>query len=156
MKEEVTMRQSRWQPFSPLWNDVRQFQEEMNRVFNRWTTPFNGGGRGSAAFPLVNIWDDADNVYVEAELPGIDPQKVDIQVTGNFELTIKGERQPLNLEKGTLHRQERGIGKFARILDLPFHVDADKVQAKFEKGVLTIVLAKHAAAKPRKITVKSE
>jgi HSP20 family protein len=150
------MRQVRRDSFNSLWSDVRQFQEEMNRVFNRWTTPFNGAGRAASAFPLVNVWDDADNVRVEAELPGIDPKDVEIHVTGNFELTIKGERHSLFADKGTLHRQERGVGKFARVLDLPFHVDADKVEAKFEKGVLTISMAKHEAAKPRKITVRSD
>jgi HSP20 family protein len=150
------MRQVRRENLNSLWNDVRQFQEDMNRVFNRWTLPFNGGGRVASAFPLVNVWDDTDNVYVEAELPGMDPKDVEIHVTGNFELTIKGERHPFYADKGTLHRQERGSGKFARVLDLPFHVDADKVEAKFEKGVLTITMAKHAAAKPRKISVKSE
>jgi HSP20 family protein len=149
------MRRFRWQSFDPVWNEVQQFQQEVNRVLNRWTTP-PGGWRAAPAFPLVNVWDDADSVHVEAELPGLEPKDVDLQVTGNSELTIKGERFALAADKGTLHRQERGTGSFTRVVELPFRVDPDKVDARFEKGVLTVTLAKHTAAKPRKIQVKSE
>lgn len=148
------MAHSRWQTFSPWWNSMGQLQLEMNRLFDRVG---NGGtNRGATAvFPVVNIWDDGDQVFVEAELPGIDPSDLEIHVTGGDQLTLKGERKQHLPESTLLHRQERGFGSFARVLTLPFQVNSEKVEAGFENGVLTIKLAKHEAAKPRKIVVKS-
>jgi HSP20 family protein len=149
------MRQTRWQPFTPLWNQVHQFQNEMNRLLERWND--GGGVRGLvSSFPPVNVWEDADQVMVEAELPGIDPKELEIHVSGGNQLTLKGERKPFTPEKGVVHRQERGFGSFSRVVTLPFDVDPDKVDARFENGVLLIKLGKHESAKPRKITVKGE
>jgi HSP20 family protein len=149
------MRQTRWQSFSPLWSQVQQLQNEMNHLFNRWTD--GGGLRGLvAAYPPVNVWEDAEHVFVEAELPGLDPKDLEIHITGGNQLTLKGERKPQQPEKGVVHRQERGFGAFTRVLTLPFNVDPDKVDARFENGVLLVKLGKHEAAKPRKINVKGE
>jgi HSP20 family protein len=127
----------------------------MNRVFDRWGG--NGGTFGlTAAYPAVNVWEEGDNVCVEAELPGLDLKDLSIYVTGGKQLTIKGERKPPTPEKGVWHRQERGFGTFSRTPTLPVNVDADKVDARFENGVLLIKLAKHESAKPRRITVKAE
>src|SRR5262249_16240756 len=128
----------------------------MNRVFERWG---EDGGRLlglTAAYPAVNVWEDAENVYVEAELPGLDLKDLAIYVTGGNQLTIKGEPKPQVPEKGAWHRQEGARAAFSRTLTLPVSVDADKVDARFENGVLLIKLAKHESAKPRKITVKAE
>lgn len=149
------MRQTRWQPFSPIWNQMQQLQTEMNRLFDRWGD--GGTGRALAAgYPAVNVWEDAENVYVEAELPGVDPKDLEIHVTGGNQLALKGERKQSTPEKGVVHRQERGFGSFVRVLTLPFQVNAERVDAHFENGVLLIKLAKHEAAKPRKITVKGK
>ena len=77
-------------------------------------------------------------------------------MTGNNQLTLKGERKVSMPEKSVRHRQERGFGKFVKTLTLPFAVDPDKVDARFENGVLQIKLAKHESAKARKIVVKGE
>ncbi len=148
------MRATRWQPFNPIWNQLQQLQEDMNRVFERWS---EDGGRllGRSAYPPVNVWEDAENIYVEAELPGLSLNDLEIYVTGN-QLTLKGERRQPVPEKAVWHRQERGFGTFSRTLTLPFDVDADKVDARFENGVLTVKLAKHESARPRKIAVKGE
>ncbi len=148
------MRTSRWQPFTPMWDQLQQFQNEMNRLFDRW----GDGGRtgGVATFPAVNVWEEKDEVFVEAELPGLDLKDLEIYVTGGNQLTIKGERKPQATGKGVWHRQERGYGHFTRALTLPFPVDADKVDARLENGVLLVRLAKHESARPRKIQVKAE
>jgi len=149
------MRLSRWQPFSPVFGQLQQLQSEMNRLFDRWG---EDGGRLfslSSPFPQVNVWDDVDNVYVEAELPGLDLKDLEIYVTGGNQVSLKGERKTTLPEKGVWHRQERGTGTFARSLTLPFNFDPDKVEARLENGVLWLKLAKHEAAKPRKIPVKS-
>lgn len=143
---------TRWQPFSPLWNQLQQFQGEMNRVFDRW----NGSGPGLAAYPTVNVWEDGDQLHVEAELPGLDLKDLEIFVTGGNELTIKGNRQLATLEKSVWHRRERAYGEFLRTLTLPYPVDAEKVEARLDSGVLHVTLAKHESARPRKIPVKAE
>ena len=92
---------------------------------------------------------------IDRELVGLNLADLEIFVTGSNQLTIKGERKQSVPEKGVRHRQERGFGNFVRVLALPFAVDAEKVEAKFENGVLQIKLAKHESAKPRKIHVKA-
>ncbi len=158
---------ARWQSFgplfgelqrrgAPLWSQLQNLQSEMNQLFQRLGTD---GGREfpfSPAFPPVNIWEDQDAVYVEAELPGVTQNDLEIYVTGGNQLTLKGQRQADLTEKGVWHRQERGVGTFSRTLTLPLPVDSDKVEANFENGVLRIRLAKQEAAKPRKIQVKGE
>jgi HSP20 family protein len=148
------MNLSRWQPYSPLWGQLQQMQSEMNRLFDRWGGA--GGVPGGAGYPAVNVWEDADSVFVEAELPGLDLKDLEIYVTGGNQLSIKGERKQVNPGKGIWHRQERGFGTFTRLLTLPFEVNADKVEARLENGVLFIKLAKQESAKPRKISVKAE
>ena len=142
------MRLSRWEPFGNVW-------KEMNRLFS-----FPAGNDGwptlAGSFPALNIWQDEGTVYAEAELPGMDLNDLEIFVTGGNQLTIKGERKHSLPEKGVWHRQERSFGAFVRTLTLPFVVDADKVDARFENGVLLVKLAKHETAKARKITVKAE
>jgi len=150
------MKVSRWQNFQPVWNQLQQFQNDMNRVFERWG---ENGGRWfgqAASYPAVNVWEEGEHVFVEAELPGLDLKDLEIYVTGGNQLTVKGERKQKTPEKGLWHRQERGFGNFVRTLALPFAVDADKVDARFENGVLQVKLAKHESAKPRKIQVKAE
>src|SRR5262249_28264694 len=138
-----TMALARWQPFSsPVWNTLRELQHEMNQVFDRWG---EDGRRllGMAAYPAVNVWEDPDYVFVEAQLPGLDLKDLSIYVTGGNQLTLKGERKQVTPDKGVWYRQERSFGQFSRSLTLPVNVDADKVQARFMNGVLTIELGKH-------------
>jgi HSP20 family protein len=133
---------------------MQQLQSEMNRLFDRWG---DGGWRNLVtAYPPVNVWEDGEQVFVEAELPGLEAKDLEVHVTGGDQLTLKGERKQATPPKGVLHRQERGFGAFTRAITLPFQVNADKVEARFENGVLLVKLAKHEAAKPRKITVKGE
>ena len=150
------MNATRWQPFTPLWNNLQQFQGEMNRLFDRWNGAGNPLGGAFAAYPTVNVWEENDQVFVEAELPGLDLKDLEIYVTGGDRRTLKGERKAPTPEKGAWHRRERGFGSFVRTLSLPFQVDADKVDARLDNGVLVVKLAKHESAKPRKIAVKAE
>jgi len=105
-------------------------------------------------FPAINIWEEDKALHVEAELPGVNMQDLRLSVLGN-ELTIEGERRSPTMENGTFHRQERGMGKFTRVIHLPVEVDADKVEASLRDGVLTVHLPKSPAALPRRIEVKS-
>jgi HSP20 family protein len=127
----------------------------MNRMFDRWFD-IPPGASGPAGFPAVNVWEENDQVFVEAELPGQDLKSLELFVTGGNQLTLKGERKVPAPEKGLWHRQERVQGPFTRTVELPYLVDADKVEAKLENGVLLVRLAKHESARPRKINVKAE
>lgn len=144
------MRATRWQTVNPFWN---QFQTEMSRLFERWGG--DGPPRGETALPLINLCEENNELVLEAELPGLKLEDLEIFVTGANQLTIKGERKPVAPPKGVRHRQERGFGSFQRTLTLPVAVDANKVEAHFENGVLRVQLAKHASALPRRIPVKA-
>jgi HSP20 family protein len=139
-----------------MGHPVQQFRDEMGRLFDEFFTevpswvPWDLGGRG---FPAVNVWEDEQNLYAEAELPGLTMSDVEVFAKGN-ELTIKGERKPVQEEGTAYHRRERGVGPFNRVLRLPVDIDADKVEAKLHDGVLTITLPKAEAARPRKIEVR--
>jgi HSP20 family protein len=149
-KRRIGMLWTRFNPFgSSAWDQVQRMQNEMNRLFDRW------GGDGAYEFPALTVREQEESLTVEAELPGMGLEDLEIFVTGNTQLTIKGERKSLHPEKGTQHRQERPFGKFVRTLTLPFPVDDSKVEARLENGILKINLPKHEAARPRKIAVKA-
>jgi HSP20 family protein len=144
---------TRWSPFvQPWWNQFNQLHNEVNRLFD----PRGDGRRGVdlSVYPPINLWEDGDSVQVEAELPGFRLEDLEIFVTGQNELSIKGERKFQAPEKGVQHRQERFFGSFNRVLTLPVAIDANQVDARLENGVLRIRLGKPEQAKPRKITVK--
>jgi HSP20 family protein len=110
--------------------------------------------RPVTAFPSVNVWEDSDAFHLEAEVPGLKQEDVNVAVTQRNVLTLSGERKAEDGE-GRWHRRERGFGRFQRVLRLPAPVDADKVEAKLENGVLRLTLPKHEDAKPRRIAVKA-
>ena len=107
------------------------------------------------ALPAVNLWEDDENVYAEAELPGLKMEDIEVLVLGN-ELTIKGQGQETK-EQGdgvSFYRRERVTGEFSRVFQLPVDIDGEHVEANLRDGVLTVKLPKVAAAKPHKIEVK--
>ena len=107
-----------------------------------------------AAYPALNTWEDADNAWIEAELPGLGLEDIEVLVNGG-EVTIAGERKFGEPQDGTnWHRRERSHGRFSRTLTLPWDVDADKVHATLRDGVLTVQLPKAETAKPRKVKVQ--
>lgn len=131
-----------------------RFEREMNHLLHTFFdgTPFSASALG--VFPAVNVWEDTDRVFAEAELPGLALSDLEIFVVGN-ELTIKGRRGAQDDRKVSYHRRERGTGEFARVLTLPTAVNPEKVEAAFKDGVLTITLPKAEEAKPRKIQIKA-
>jgi len=136
---------------NPVWRSFNDVQHEVNRMFDRWGHhPF-----GLGEFPALNVWEEENALFIEAELPGLDLSELEIFVTGQNQLTLKGERKSPTIEKAIAHRQERGFGKFERTLALPFAVNAEAVEARFEDGILTVRLPKHESAKPRKIEIKA-
>jgi HSP20 family protein len=128
--------------------EMQRLQREMNRIFSGATELY------AHDFPAINVWRSENGAIVTAELPGVDPSKIDISVVGDI-FTLTGSREPAPLKEGeSYHRQERTHGRFARTLQLPFQVDAAKVEAKYEKGVLYITLPRVEAEMPKKIAIK--
>lgn len=111
-------------------------------------------GIGAARFPQINLSQDQDNLYVEVLVPGVDAKDLELTVIRGV-LSLSGERKAEQPAERTWHRRERGHGKFMRTLDLPCEVDADRVAAKYDNGVLLITLPIAEQVKPKKISVKA-
>lgn len=116
---------------------------------------FNGHESRARAYPAVNVWEEGDNLFAEAEVPGLSMEDIEVLVVNN-ELTIKGNRRAAADDNPNYHRRERGVGEFCRTLSLPVDIDANKVEATLKNGVLTIRLPKAESARPRKINVRPE
>jgi len=134
------------------WGDMDRLQREMNRLFEPVARP---AGRGPDNFPAANIWTGEDEALLTAELPGVDPDKIEVTVKDDT-VTIRGSREQGNLKEGESYlRQERGVGNFVRAFALPFHVDGEKVTAQYQMGILQLTLPRREQDKPRKITVSA-
>ena len=135
--------------FTDLLRQLNELRREVDTAFTSNTTRQSG----TARFPSVNIFSTDDNVMVTAEVPGVDPDSIDISAYRDT-LTIKGERTLGDAAEGEeWHRRERRSGRFARTLRLPYHIDHDSVQAKVKDGVLAIAVNRPEADKPRRISV---
>ena len=134
------------------WNPARELASmEIDRL-NHMLTDFYGAGR--SWMPAVDIFETQDHEYVvKAELP--DLKREDIAVTfENGVLTLAGERKTeFDAGQGTYHRSERVYGRFSRSFTLPATVDANRIQASYKDGVLTVRVPQREEAKPRQITV---
>ena len=147
-----------------LFEDMARMRREIDRLLgddrlSSWTFPFSRisflPGRASRAYPLLNISEDSDNIYVDALAPGLEPEALNVSVSGD-QLVISGEKTslPKSIESEHIHRSERSAGQFVRSLSLSTPVESDKVHATYINGVLKMVLPKTEAAKPKQIQVK--
>lgn len=135
---------------SDMWREMDRLQREMNRLFSGETVTF------APNYPAINLWFSENNVIVTSEIPGVDPADIEIAVEGDV-LTLSGSRPRMELNEGeTYHRQERAHGSFRRKVQLPFRTDVSKVEAKYEKGVLSVALSRVEEDKPKKIQIKTD
>ncbi len=143
----------RWGSNPEEVSDFDRLRQEVNRLFNVFgssTETFV-----SRVYPALNLTDDGNNFYVRAELPGVDPENLEISVVEG-QLLIRGERKiEAEEQKAGYHRRERESGFFRRTMTLPTRVDPGKVSADMRNGVLTVILPRSEEAKPRKISVKT-
>jgi HSP20 family protein len=131
---------------------MERLQREMDRLFSG--SSLDARSYAAPGYPPINVWTNQEGAVVTAELPGFVPDDIDISVVGDS-LTLSGCCHPDELKEGEkYHRRERSYGQFTRTFQLPFQVEAEKVGAIFEKGVLHISLPRAEADKPKKITVK--
>jgi len=140
-----------WRFRSPL-DELHRMRQQLDQMFEDAATPYQRASAG--VFPLINLTENKDHYFVRAELPGVKGDELDIQVTAN-NLAISGNRKIAAEEEGArYHRREREAGSFSRMIGLPGDIDPEKVDAKLENGILTVVVSKAEAAKPKQITVK--
>ncbi len=138
------------------WDPVRQldsFQSDIDSVFDAFfgARPANGAARRWV--PAIDVAETDQHLVLRADLPGVDKDDVAIEIEGDL-LTVSGERRTEHEErKGGYHRVERGFGSFTRSLSLPKGVDADQVEASFDKGVLEVRIPKPAERKPHRVQV---
>jgi len=128
--------------------ELRRMQSEMNRLFSGFSTS------AAREFPPINVWLGDNSVVVTAELPGVTREDVNLNLQDDV-LTLAGKRQPAE-EQGNVNwqRRERAYGAFSRVVQLPFRIDPDKVQARFNNGVLEIELQRLEADRPRRIEIR--
>ena len=134
------------------FGDIESLLEQFFRRPARSETSFVKAGEG---FPPLVIREDQQSYSVEAELPGVALENIDISLSGT-ELTVKGKRRYPAEDRSSYHRQERFAGEFTRVIKLGAEIDAAKITAALKDGILTIALPKGEAAKPRKIEVRGQ
>jgi HSP20 family protein len=138
------------------FRELRSLQDEMNRLFvSNFSRPEREGFASGAWNPSVDIFENKDQIVIEAELPGMKPDEVNISIENNV-LTIHGERKfEKKDENDNFHRVERSYGSFTRSFTLPPTVSSENADAEFDNGVLRLTLAKREEAKPRRIEIKA-
>jgi HSP20 family protein len=144
------------------WQTLEALRRELDRVFDETGTrnePFFRTaflpGRAGRRYPLTNLYEDEDMLYLEALAPGVDPATLDLKVVDNT-LSIVGEKRRVagDVKSEAFHRSERATGKFVRHLQLPVEVDENKIRADYKDGLLIVTLPKAEKAKPKQIAVQ--
>jgi HSP20 family protein len=147
-----------WNP----WQGLESLRHEVNRAFEDFgfrTEPSSRSaflpGRAARRYPLINLHEDRDQVYIEALAPGVDPASLQLTVVRNT-LTITGEKRrvPGEVKPEAFHRSERATGKFVRSIELPVEVDENTVKADYQNGLLVVTLPKTEKARPKQINVQ--
>ncbi len=133
-------------------SQMNRLRDELDRVFglenSNWNRP--------TAFPPVNVWEDENSFYLEAELPGLKIEDLEIYVHDGDQLSLKGTRKPGDVDGAKLRRRERSSGDFHRTFQLETDVNVNEVKAEFHHGVLQVTLPKSESVKPRKIEINAE
>jgi HSP20 family protein len=127
--------------------ELRRMQNEMNRVFS-------GFAPTTRDFPPINIWLGENSVVVTGELAGVTRDDVTINLQEDV-LTLEGARRPTQQQDVNWQRRERAYGTFSRVVQLPYRVDPEKVQARYDNGILEIELQRLEADRPKKIEIRA-
>jgi HSP20 family protein len=135
--------------FADPWEEFGRIGQELNRALGR----FGAMEPGARVFPPLDAYDDGESFVIRAEIPGVDASSLDVSATGRT-LTIKGERRPLEAAEVSYHRRERDHGVWNRTLSLPQPVDADKIRASYQDGILEVILPKAAEARPHRVEIQ--
>lgn len=142
-----------FQDFEALRRDLERSFERGSLLPSRFRHAFLPG-RSPRHYPMVNLYDDGENFYVEGLAPGINPDEFNVSVMKNT-LSITGNKPGLSdVSPDRVHRSERAAGQFARSVELPAEIDADKVEAEYRHGLLLLTLPRSESARPRRVQIK--
>ena len=135
-----------------VFDELESIQADMNRSLSGQDAPRFAR---RAAYPPLNVWASADGLVIDAEMPGVDPQDVEISAVGD-ELSLRGKVNAQEPAEGeTVLRRERPAGEFQRTLQLPFRANTGAVKATFKNGILRISIPRSEEEKPRKIAIEA-
>lgn len=140
-----------------FWNtdvlhEMNRLRREMNNIFSSYP----GSSSTNATYPLINVYDNPDTIVVTAELPGMTKEKIAIRFVDNS-LTLSGKLNDCDeSKKMTIIRRERSKGDFEKTVRLPSKITAERIEASFVNGILSISLPKAEEAKPKTITVNAQ
>jgi HSP20 family protein len=159
-KEKETKAVAPWRPFMDLTRWERDMDRMMDDFFGRrmrpWWPERWARGDGEITTPALDVYEEKDEIVVKAELPGMDKDDIEVNISDS-ELTLKGEkRKEEKIEEKDYYRCERSYGGFLRSVELPADVQADKVKASFKNGILEIRMPKTEEAKTKEIKIKVE
>lgn len=135
------------------WRELEEMSNRISRLFEE-----GGNDSGGLWAPPVNVQETSEDLRLTAELPGVRPEDVEIDMENNV-LSIRGEKREQieeGGEEGRVHFRERRYGSFQRMFTLPRTVKADEIKATFKDGVLTVHMPKAPEAKGRKISIATE
>lgn len=158
-KEEANMKPIRHRQVT---EPIRKFREEIDNMVDRFfKEPFSADGllapfSKDTFSPACNIEEEANKYTIVAEMPGVDPDNIDIEID-DYSISIKGEREETVTtedEDKKMHMVEHSYGSFHRSFTLPENVDADNISADYKNGILTIDLPKLDETNKRKISIK--
>lgn len=138
----------------PTFGAASTFRREMDDLFGRFFGDDRDGGMVRGWQVPLSIWDDEQSIYIEAELPGVSRDDVEV-IVQDGSLRLRGERKPTDEERNYWYN-ERTFGQFERVISLSEMVDPDNIDAEMRCGVLSIKLMKRPEARPKKVLIKSE
>ena len=145
---------------TPATNAIGSLRQEIDRIYDRVTTPSLATNLSTRfldsmrSHPAINMFEDDDNLYIEAELPGVKQSDLEINAS-DHSITIAGTRLLVMPDEGTSVRRERSTVKFGRSMKLPVHVEADHIDARLAGGILTVKLPKVHPARTRRIDIQA-
>lgn len=139
-----------WFPFY----DVEKTLDEVDRLFNAVNQPLGLRSVPRGTFPPINVYDQGDKSVMVVEIPGIDPDKLELSVLEDT-VTLSGKRASEEEKDSRVFRNERPVGSFSRTITLPDAVNPETVAAEYQDGILRVTMDKAEAAKPRQIAIKS-
>ena len=160
-KEKEARAIAPWRPFMDLSRWDREMDRMMDDFFTRrmrpwWPERWLGSRDSEVVSPIVDVYEEKDDIVVKAELPGMDKNDIEVNISDS-ELTLKGEKKKEEkIEEKDYYRCERFHGAFFRSVELPKDVKADKVKASFKNGILEVRIPKSEEAKTKEVKIKIE
>lgn len=138
------------------WREVDRLRNQLEGVFETLSQGVETIRHGAGVFPLVNLYEDDQNLYLTAEMPGLAASDLDLSIQGDS-LTLRGEvKAPESNQQVNYHRREREAGFFRRVINLPEKTVPDQAKASLKNGVLCVVLPKAAEAQVRRIEISKD